>query len=73
MNTAADAYEQAVRRAALWTLAGELADVAGLAVGLALTVAMFCGCAALRLYRAAGPTDCRTAQGVHIACPETWP
>lgn len=42
------------------------------ALALFLAVALS-GCTALRLYRAAGPTDCRDWRGVHIACSEVWP
>ena len=43
---------------------------AGLALAAALALS---SCAALRLAVAAGKTDCRTAQGVPVACPGSGP
>jgi hypothetical protein len=39
---------------------------------LAAALAMS-SCTALRLYVAAGPTDCRDGRGVHVACAKPWP
>ena len=49
---------------------GVAVRAAGLAAALALVLS---GCTALRLAVAAGPMDCRTAQGVPIACPGSGP